>query len=1022
MSRTEAINTFTDGLVSDLNPINTPNTVLTDCLNGTIITYDGNEYILQNDKGNYPLKDCKLQENYIPVGVKEYGDILYIVSYNPLDKHVEIGSYPSPRNVNDSNSTPGLKLNVKSIQEQIIALNTTTVNYSDITNNMERLEFFYGARPEETKLNPGDKYKLEIGARNSCKYEELEYYVIDENRKTYNISDKIEINSLVFNNIKWNIPGWIGLKPRFANIDDLKINIKRLVSKAYSNTLSLNLNFQVLASDPILKKYLANGLSDIYVNFNIKDENNVSLKNGSVNLTDSIQYNNGTFIYRTDWPKTSSFNITNTPVITIEATPVLKLNINNRNIDIIYDKCIKTLTLNLSKKGDPRQLKIGVNSWWYRTDPESKSFTLKFDSIGLDNASVLSEDVFLSYSIYRLENSLPSLVQDESGQTYYNKLLEDWNLLGETIVEFPLFEFSQSNYTAYPNKFYPEDIYIFEFKFWEDANCTEPLKGASVFKKLVIASELMNDFEDPCYDQITFDRWMGKLPDSFKNKKFVTENITIDTSTASVDSAVVTDESYKIWSTNNGWSRYKTFKNAINADKLENFTISAGAAVPYTVSVKTGVQSLVGPLWIDLLNTANISYSASIDDKQFTLKQFNLNKFTGNSNTSESINTRIRASKQETYTLNKENVATYAWDYETKSLKYPSNPYQINLTFYSKKVSNAGVSNRGYLKIEFNNPDGGNISKPLDTYIPANNWYDVHSEEVTLASDVIKYIKTNKTNFDFMLVNVTIKCVDLNNYEKSRLERINSNWGSVYRYFEVKGDSSNTASFIVFKNKNELLFAKTSGNTINNLFNNIDHIVCKSNKIFGSFYTASTSTMSTIDNVRKLKIDGQINFKDFKMRGIDFLASTRENIAIDTHSSNFKISEEGINGFASLSPLIFPTYEEDIFIPEAVLTNTDSLLNSEKTKIESYNTQVTADFSKFKQDTVYNTDSVTENSNYYKYKTQSGAIDALWLDALNERVNTTNNNALAWWSYVSGSGSGWNADKIHKLGIDLGDF
>ena len=38
MSRQEAINTFNEGLLKDINPINTPNTALTDCVNGTIIT------------------------------------------------------------------------------------------------------------------------------------------------------------------------------------------------------------------------------------------------------------------------------------------------------------------------------------------------------------------------------------------------------------------------------------------------------------------------------------------------------------------------------------------------------------------------------------------------------------------------------------------------------------------------------------------------------------------------------------------------------------------------------------------------------------------------------------------------------------------------------------------------------------------------------------------------------------------------------------------------------------------------
>ena len=53
-----AINEFSKGLNMDLNPISQPNNSLSDCLNGTIITYDGNEFNLQNDFGNYSLKNC----------------------------------------------------------------------------------------------------------------------------------------------------------------------------------------------------------------------------------------------------------------------------------------------------------------------------------------------------------------------------------------------------------------------------------------------------------------------------------------------------------------------------------------------------------------------------------------------------------------------------------------------------------------------------------------------------------------------------------------------------------------------------------------------------------------------------------------------------------------------------------------------------------------------------------------------------------------------------------------------------
>lgn len=43
MGKQVATNDFSKGLMMDLNPMTTPNSVMTDCLNGTIITYDGNE-------------------------------------------------------------------------------------------------------------------------------------------------------------------------------------------------------------------------------------------------------------------------------------------------------------------------------------------------------------------------------------------------------------------------------------------------------------------------------------------------------------------------------------------------------------------------------------------------------------------------------------------------------------------------------------------------------------------------------------------------------------------------------------------------------------------------------------------------------------------------------------------------------------------------------------------------------------------------------------------------------------------
>ena len=61
-TRTAQINSFTGGMNTDLHPLLQPNDTLTDCLNGTLITYNGNEHMLQNDMGNYQMRNAKLPE------------------------------------------------------------------------------------------------------------------------------------------------------------------------------------------------------------------------------------------------------------------------------------------------------------------------------------------------------------------------------------------------------------------------------------------------------------------------------------------------------------------------------------------------------------------------------------------------------------------------------------------------------------------------------------------------------------------------------------------------------------------------------------------------------------------------------------------------------------------------------------------------------------------------------------------------------------------------------------------------
>lgn len=93
----QATNQFQNGLQLDTSPMVQGNNTLTDCLNGTIVTMNGEEVILQNDMGNRRVDNAYLPSGYQPVGIKEYGGIIYVASYNPITNKSQLGSFPSPQ-------------------------------------------------------------------------------------------------------------------------------------------------------------------------------------------------------------------------------------------------------------------------------------------------------------------------------------------------------------------------------------------------------------------------------------------------------------------------------------------------------------------------------------------------------------------------------------------------------------------------------------------------------------------------------------------------------------------------------------------------------------------------------------------------------------------------------------------------------------------------------------------------------------------------------------------------------------
>ena len=144
-----AKNTFNDGLVMDFTPDNTPATTMTSALNATLVTFNGNEMSLQNDMGNGRVETAYLPEGYVPVGTCEFGDIIYIVSYNPIINKSQIGCFPSPERNISSEEIGNLDILISSSDFQKLENGIPTGEL--LASSCKKILY-------NRSLNPGDKY------------------------------------------------------------------------------------------------------------------------------------------------------------------------------------------------------------------------------------------------------------------------------------------------------------------------------------------------------------------------------------------------------------------------------------------------------------------------------------------------------------------------------------------------------------------------------------------------------------------------------------------------------------------------------------------------------------------------------------------------------------------------------------------------------------------------------------------------------------------------------------------------
>lgn len=215
-----ASNVLTDGLNLDTHPLMQNQKVMTDALNATWRTYNGNEMVLQNDMGNTTIQDSltgniiQLSDGFIPVGMKEHGGVLYIASYNPKTEKGELGSIPSPlisyeyfpgitkslevkaADISENSSVLDEKILNKYIKlsdikysvgdQFIVELNIKKIDETLEKNHQYELSTYTKVKfPKISKINEYGLYKIQLWSLTSSGEIELDY-VYDTAQTWYN--------------------------------------------------------------------------------------------------------------------------------------------------------------------------------------------------------------------------------------------------------------------------------------------------------------------------------------------------------------------------------------------------------------------------------------------------------------------------------------------------------------------------------------------------------------------------------------------------------------------------------------------------------------------------------------------------------------------------------------------------------------------------------------------------------------------------------------------------------------------
>lgn len=852
MSRQETSNTFSDGLIKDLNPINTPDTALTDCVNGTIITYDGNEYSLQNDRGNYALENCKLPDGYIPVGTTEYGGILYIVSYSPIEKRMEIGSYPSTRVVT---KLPDPRPDSKS------GNSITSGEYSKLSAQC-KLNIFSSADPEEYKLYPGDGYKLSEKASSAVSRDE--FFVVDENKALHDITDEIKVSNDKFIKVSWGVPGWIAVKTHIANIDSFGIGVRSVSFPTYiqsNSKMKIKFRFRIIATDPLITNS-SSGLSVTYVITDGTTKYSGDKKSIPNNLSYSLGNGGKAYYFDTN---NLEFTAKEDTTITVTAVPYFH--------GIKYDNCETTFTYKVSGTDDIDSVAIGKEVWKYKTLDDR--VLINFSTEGLDGYKSIS-DLELRYSIYSLD-----------GTKIISREPIDWIFSGTyTDLEIPFNE-----------KFVSENIYIIKFELLPISSNISTASALYSSSQLLITTKLLNEKYGTVtnFNNLEFGDWITEYKNYISNNNIKIEENEIGQATPidvpedlnNFSPSFVTTGPYENWKSGQESNNFNTLLSKSSFKKVASAQeITIGRAYKYSKSFKlsTDIKLLTGPLWESAIQNCEANIWCNNDPG--VLLSINTD------GTINSVDSDISGSCS-IKSIYKPNQLTddgiKVWSFEKSNLDDISNWTEGSIKCDLSTVKKTGDNNVG-VKITSSNYTNSTEATNSNT--------DLDLRAVTTLASKLK-------TYDTMFLESITSCSEEKtpntwgawlNYENipNRPDNVNShdNRDSKYLYFMAFPVSPSYDKIQVIQIGDKSIDKDTAKNVFKDTLSKFSKLTCYDDEISGGFIELSKIDTKT-NSMSEISCNGKIILKSAKYLDWNILEESGREGLINFIQNKFK--SENIN-------------------------------------------------------------------------------------------------------------------------------